>query len=438
MFKLQIFLLRKLVVLGFFACFFPGTARTEQSAHPFSDNSFAIRDVRIFDGEHSIENASVIIRNGKIDSIGGKVSPGLTIIDGKGKTLLPGLIDSHVHVFRGAQEDALRFGITTEMDMYCPQADFPKWKRQRESYARTNSADTWSAGFGVTAPGGVPTEMMPGMNLPTLAKDDDAKAFVDKRVAEGSDYIKLFLDDGSAYGRDKHFNTLTPAQLKAVIDAAHQDIKMAIIHIAKEEDARLAIEDGVDGLAHMFQDKPADEAFVRLAKDRHVFIIGTLAVLAGASGSDEAISLANDPQIKPYLSSFQRETLTAKFPHPDPKVLSNALESLKALHAAAVPVLAGDDAPNPGTAHGPGLYEELDLLVQGGLTPSEALHAATALPAAIFKLKDRGLIAPGLRADLVLINGNPTAQITAIRHVDRIWKNGYPVDRKLPLENSNP
>ena len=94
-----------------------------------------------------------------------------------------------------------------------------------------------------------------------------------------------------------------------------------------------------------------------------------------------------------------------------------------------MPILAGTDAPNPGTAHGVALHRELALLVRAGLTPTEALTAATAGPARAFGLDDRGRIAPGLRADLLLVDGDPTRDITATRQIAAIWKGGVPVER---------
>lgn len=94
-----------------------------------SSNSFAIRDVRVFDGA--------------------------------GKTLLPGLINAHVHVFPGAQKNALRFGVTTELDMFDVSHDHAKWKAQRERLTRTNEADTWASGIGVTVKGGAPIQSLP-------------------------------------------------------------------------------------------------------------------------------------------------------------------------------------------------------------------------------------------------------------------------------------
>ena len=99
------------------------------------------------------------------------------------------------------------------------------------------------------------------------------------------------------------------------------------------------------------------------------------------------------------------------------------------LHEKGVPILAGTDAPNPGTAHGASVHRELRLLVDAGLTPAAALAAATSAPARAFKLSDRGRIAPGLRADLVLVNGDPTRDIGATRDIVTIWKRGVRVER---------
>ena len=95
-------------------------------------------------------------------------------------------------------------------------------------------------------------------------------------------------------------------------------------------------------------------------------------------------------------------------------------------------VLAGTDAGATTVLHGASLHAELALLVQAGLTPSQALSAATRLPAERFGLKDRGEIRPGRRADLVLVEGDPTTDIKATRAIARVFKNGYQIDRALP------
>jgi hypothetical protein len=107
----------------------------------------------------------------------------------------------------------------------------------------------------------------------------------------------------------------------------------------------------------------------------------------------------------------------------------NAEAAVRELKAAGVPILAGTDAPNPGTAHGASIHRELELLVRAGLTPTDALAAATSVPAATFHLNDRGRIAAGKRADLVLVKGDPTQGITATRDIVAVWKAGAKVNR---------
>jgi imidazolonepropionase-like amidohydrolase len=104
--------------------------------------------------------------------------------------------------------------------------------------------------------------------------------------------------------------------------------------------------------------------------------------------------------------------------------LAHAQAAVVALHRAGVAVLAGTDAPAPGVAHGASIHRELELLVLSGLTPSEALAAATAAPARAFGFHDRGRIAPGLRADLLLVEGDPTADVRATRRIVGVWTLG--------------
>jgi imidazolonepropionase-like amidohydrolase len=121
-----------------------------------------------------------------------------------------------------------------------------------------------------------------------------------------------------------------------------------------------------------------------------------------------------------------RGSLERKFPpgmFPRLK-LAYAEAAVTALHRAGVPILAGTDAPSPGLAHGLSIHHELELLVRSGLTPLEALASATSEPARAFGFRDRGRIAEGLRADLVLVNGDPTVDITATRDIVGIWKLG--------------
>ena len=395
--------------------------------------NFVVRDVRLFDGDRIIDATDVVVRDGLIAAVGRglPIPDGTPVVDGHGKTLMPALIDAHVHAYGPAVRDAIRFGVDTELDMFSDWHQLAEARRVRDSVTTTAPivADLWSAGTLATVPHGHGTEY--GFPIPTLTRPDEAQAFVAARIAEGSDYIKIIMEDGSAYGHP--LPTLDQPTVVALVAAAHAAHRMAIAHVATEAEATDAIGAGIDGLAHVFIDRPASPAFVALAKTSGVFVVATLSVAAGASGADTGVRLADDARLKPWISDGQNASLRSVFPSGWQKraFLTNAEESIRRLHAAGVPVLAGTDAGNPATAHGVSLHGELALLVDSGLTPIEALRGATSLPARRFSLADRGLVKRGLRADLLLVDGDPTTDITATRAIVAIWKNGVPVDRPL-------
>lgn len=417
-----------LLLAGAALCVSP-TTHAADTAGSDAPASFAIRQVRVFDGERFIDAANVVVRDGRIAAVGAGVGipPELRVIDGHGKTLLPGLIDAHVHSWGEARADALRFGVTTELDMFTDWHALAAAKRERESTARTAQADLWSAGTLATVKGGHGTEY--GMPIPVLAEPQEAQAFVDARVGEGSDYLKIVLDDGSVYGPSMRMPTLRKDTAAALIAAAHKDGKLALVHVATQDDARFVLENGADGLAHVFSDSAATPATIELARKQGRFVVATLSVMASIAGAGEGAKLRDDARIKPFLSASQADMLGRAFGRAHPELLANAVESVRRLHAAGVPILAGTDAGNPGTAHGASLHGELALLTQAGLSPVEALQAATSAPAQRFGLGDRGRIAAGLRADLLLVNGDPAHDITATRDIARIWKNGYALER---------
>ncbi len=407
-------------------------ASAPAEASKLPEGAFAIRDVRVFDGERVLERATVIVRDGRIETVAADVpvGDGVAVVDGKGRTLLPGLIDAHVHAWGDAQRDALRFGVTTEVDMHGDASRLPRLKSQRDSTQATAEADLWAAGTAVTAPGGHGTQY--GFSIPTLAPGDDAAAFVAARVGEGADFIKLIVEDLGVYAGAPKWPTLSAQQVGEVIDATHALGRIAVAHVSKRSDAREAIARGADGLAHVFVDAVADADLAAAMKDRRAFIVPTLSVTA-ANGAGNGAALAADARLQPFFGTGQADALGARFEAlaRNPTWAENAFASVRALHDAGVTILAGTDAGNPGTAHGASLHGELELLVRAGLSPAEALAAATALPAQRFGMGDRGRIATGQRADLVLVDGNPLVDITATRAIVGVWKNGHAVDRNV-------
>jgi imidazolonepropionase-like amidohydrolase len=393
------------------------------------DGGFVVQGARVFDGERDLGVATVVVRGGRIESVAarGAAPRGLPVVDGRGKTLLPGLFDAHVHAWGDAQRDMARFGVTTALDMHGIGERAPALRAQRESLDTAAQADLWAAGYAITAPGGHGTQY--GFPVPAVEEGTDVDAFIAARVGEGADFIKLIIEDLSAYGPGRRLPTLTSAQVRAAVAAAHARQRLAVAHVSTLDTARDAIDAGADGLVHVFTDAVADEAFVASMRDRRAFVVPTLSVVASMAGGGEGRALAADPRIAPLLTAEQRGSLSADFGAASPERLQRALDSVRRLHAAGVDILAGSDAPNPGTAHGASVHHELDLLVRAGLTPAEALAAATSVPARRFGIADRGRIAEGLRADLVLVDGDPLQDIAATRAIAAVWKNGHRVER---------
>lgn len=397
-----------------------------------TDGSVLIQNVRLFDGDRVIGKTSVLVTNGRIARLAPSIPApgGVQVIDGSGKTLLPGFIDSHTHTWGSALRDAAVLGVTTVLDMFTDAKAAADFRKLDGTPAGRETADFRSAGVLATAPKGHGTEY--GLAIPTLTTPADAQAFVDARVAEGSDYIKIVYDDGHTYGIK--FPTLDKATMKAVVDAAHARKRMAVVHIGDLAGARDAIDVGANGLVHLFVDSAPDADFVKRVAAHNAFVIPTLSVLESVSWGDGGKMIAKDPKLAPYIPAANVQTLQTTFPKRaggPTRDLAFALETVRQLRAAGVPVLAGTDAPNPGTAHGASIHRELELLVKAGLTPVEALRAATSVPARTFSLTDRGRVAPGLRADLVLVNGDPTTDILATRDIAAVWKRGLEIPRDV-------
>ena len=394
----------------------------------WSAESFVIRNVHVFDGDHVIEQTSVVVEGGLIQAVGpeAKAPKGAREIDGSGKTLLPGLIDSHTHIhLTDVLKQSAVFGVTTNLDMFSAPDFVAGIKKQKAGGRLADHADLFSAGFLATAPGGHGTEY--GIKVPTLTKPEEAQSWVDARIAEGSDYIKIIYDDALEYGFPKPTPTLTKETMKALVEAAHRRGKVAVVHIGSLRQAEDAIEAGADGLAHLFVG-PSEPEFGRLAVSHHIFVIPTLSVLNSICGTPFNSALAEDPRLKAYLPSNGIAALTGKF-RPMKVTCEGASEAVKQLKAEHVAILVGTDAGNPGTTYGASLHGELELLVRAGLTPAEALHAATAAPAATFHLTDRGRITAGLKADLLLVTGNPVTEISATRQIVSVWLGGVEIDR---------
>lgn len=404
-----------LLLLGFL------TTPSLQDSHECTSPPSVVELVRLFDGERVLPNATVLFHCNEISGVfedGSQVDlPDDVIrIDGRGKTLLPGLIDAHVHIMqRSALERTLDFGVTTVLDMGSAVDGFvPSIRKEDRQGPATDRADLFSAVLWVTAPGSHGTQFG---DVPTLVEPENASSFVAARISDGADFIKIIYDNFKMIPRP--VPTLSKETLFATVRAAHEQGRMAVVHSRDVEAYADVVEAGADGFVHLPTDAVPGEELIGAMADRGMFVSPNLSL-----ARHEGLHLIKDPVLGPRLN--EKEIRNLRDWYPGRQEFGDEVEyaALIALHDAGVAVLAGSDAPNRGTIDGASLHMELQLLVEAGLTPVEALRAATSKTASVFDLGDRGRIAKGLRADLLLVEGAPDRVITDTRRIVKIWKAG--------------
>ena len=414
-----------------------GAAATGGQGDAIPEGTFAVTGATVFDGERFLADHDVRVEDGLIRAVGTAldIPEGVARVDGRGRTLVPGLIDAHVHTFGTTLNDAVRFGVTSVLDQFTDPALAASKRAARETVARGDEADLFTAGMLATAAGGHGTQF--GIAVEPVSGPADAVAWVAARKAEGSDWIKIVYEDGSPY---MDIPSLEPETIGALIAAAHAEGLLAVVHVSKLAHALEAVDLGADGLVHVWGDAVADEAQAARIAEAGVFVVPTLSVVTAMSGDGIDIELP-EGAAGAAVSRMQRETLANRFPDIPGEARpasrgDTAVANVRRLHAAGVRLLAGTDAPNPGTGSGVSQHGELQLLVRAGLTGAEALAAATSTPAAIFGLEDRGRIEAGRIADLVLVDGDLESDVAASTRLVAVWKDGYRVALSLDQETS--
>lgn len=372
--------------------------------------------MRVFDGRRLTEPTTVVLEGGRISArtpdagadvpAGVDAAAGADIVDGRGGVLLPGLIDTHVHIdTRADLEACARWGVTTVLDMAAPDLAVIAALRHQEGLP-----DLLSAGYPASAPGGMHTRRMGFPAQTALSGPSDAPRFVAERVAQGADYVKVIVEDPKMPGT----KALDPVTIAALVTAAHAAGRIVIAHAVTTRAQRLAVDAGVDVVTHTPLNAVLTPDLVEAVKSRGTALSPTLTMMRGT-----ARTLAG----KPLLRLLGLLRIAPRLDY------ENASASVGACHRGGVTILAGTDSNNSDIApasprHGEALHDELALLVGAGLSPVEALRSATVVPATVFHLPDRGSIEVGQRADLLLVDGDPTRDITATRAVRGVWISG--------------
>ena len=431
-----------------------------------------------------LPNATVVIDGDKIErvSMGKQDAAGLgKQIDCTGKFILPGYIDTHIHFFQsgdlftrpdGADLNSvhpykdevawvkshvndvfaryLRSGITSVVDV-----GGPFWNFEVRKIANATAKTPRVAVAGPL----ISSVSRPQLDLgdPPIVKIDtpqQAREFVRKLAAQNPDLVKIWY----IVDKDHPVDSFRPID-RATIEESHAHKIRVAVHATELETARAAVEEGADVLVHSVIDKPVDDAFVKLLKDRHTILCPTLVVFERygrtfshqlnlapeekAWGNPEVIASLDVTKIPQDKLPERIKTALA-----DPnaaldrirKVHEVALKNLKTLEGAGITIAAGTDAGNIGTIHGPALFREFQLMKEAGLTNMQILQCATANAAKLFGGHTGahiGKLESGNFADLVILNSNPLDDIARSSDIATVIKNGvlYPTNELVPASH---
>ncbi|MFY0607505.1 MAG: amidohydrolase family protein [Cyclobacteriaceae bacterium] len=424
-----------------------------------------ITGVNIFDGKTNslIENRDVFIKNGFIATIADSIvsTEGYQTIDGRGKTLMPGLIDSHVHLSgSGAvpweNESAnmeynlsayLYSGITAVYDLGGLAGDLSKIAEKVDNRDIIGPS-IYHTHIPITVKNSHPIpltkQMLPwplkslvNAISPTIDDISDAKNLIEKYLKNDVDYVKVICDQIPPGSPEMTFE-----QLKALIDEAHKSDKKVFAHIGSPENAISAVEAGADILAHgIWRGKLSPEQADIIAASK-IPIVYTISGFYNVSKihngeyqpSDLDRYLVPDHILSPVTGEngkdvHQQDVMNSFF-----EDVNNQsafwLHNFRLLHDRGVPILVGTDSNLPGTYAGSTYFQEMNLLKKFGLSNFEILTGATYLSSRLFlDNPDFGLVGEGKRANLLLIDGNPLENIELIQSPHLILLNGNIVEK---------
>jgi len=421
-------------------------------AQPLRAEALVLKNFTLIDGTGAPPQAAsavIIDSDGRIDWVGTsarlKAPGGAKLIDLHGKYVMPGLIDAHVHLglVHGLKQDVdfyttdlvqeqLRtyaaYGITSVLVLGTDK-DLIFDIRAAQRAGHPEFSHVFTAGQGLVykgSYGGVPK-----LNQP-VATAQEAQAAVDSQASKGVDVIKFWVDD--------EFGTLPvrmPADIsQAIIDRAHKHHLKVIAHVFYLDNAKTLVNQGVDALAHSVRDKSIDDDLLRAMKQHRTWQLAeTLSREASFTYTrlpfldDPFFNRAIPPQVLQELGSPQRAVQLEAAPNfaRYKPAFETAMSNTGRAVQAGVPYGMGTDSGPSGRFGGYFAHWELQLMVRAGLTPLQALTAATGSNAIFIGAKDQGTIAPHKWADLVVLDRDPVADIRNTRTLHSVYVAGREV-----------
>jgi imidazolonepropionase-like amidohydrolase len=362
---------------------------------PTAVSSLVLINGTLIDGTGAapIQDAALVIQNDRIVAAGSRntvsIPAGATIIDVQGATLLPGFINAHVHGAYNEEKLAAwaKEGVTAVRDLgahtWPPSAALIDRVKKDNRYARLVSG-----GIFITPPKGYPIAVFGG-NGRTISTTAEAPTAVTDMLDQGADVIKIGLESGQIFGQQ--LPMLTPEQVKAIVETAHQRGTLVVAHVTVARDLKRAIDEGVDDMAHTITDPLPDELIQRMV-EKNLYWEPTLELWHNVGQGME----------------------------------QNVGDNLRRYAAAGGKVALGTDFEGYYTPFQLGMpTKEIAWMNEAGMTPMQIIVAATQNAAHVCNMaKDLGTLEPGKIADVLIVQGDPLQDLQALTNVKWVIHNG--------------
>lgn len=396
-----------------------GTACGGSDAPPSTATVYEGARVVPGDGSAPIEQAVFIVDGGRITALGPagsvEVPQGAARVDLSGKTVIPALVNAHIHLSteRAEREEQLRhmayYGAGTVVSMGLDEGDAAFALRDDPI---SDGARSLIAGRGITSP-------EPGRSeVPYwVTTEDEARGAVRELAGQNVDLVKIWVDD-----RNGQYERLSQPLYSAVIDEAHQNGLKVAVHVFSLEDAKGLLRAGVDMFAHGIRDLDIDQEVLDLWRERPGVVLIPNLPGPGVAADLSWISTVPAAELA-EMQSRETDRPAAQ------ETFGIQARNLAALHGAGVRIAFGTDGSTPWAVH-----LELEDMVRSGMTPADVLTAATRNSAELVGLADVGVLAPGYVADFVVLDANPLEDITNTRRISDVYLRGAAIDRAAMAE----
>ena len=408
---------------------------------------------RLIDGTGmpAIEAARLVIDDGAVLAAGPRDEvespPGAIVVDLTGTTVMPALVNLHGHVGfqRGLTYDAgnytrenvvdhlnryAYYGVGVIVSLGTDAGDVWSDIRRDQEAGSLGGARLFTAGRGLARPNAGPGAAALRPSAYGVTSEEDGRRYVQELAARGVSFVKIWVDD-----RGGSVEKLEPDLYRAIIDEAHRRDLAVIAHVFYHADAEELVAADVDGFAHLVRDREMDDALVAAIVERDVFVMPNIGISERGRHTTPPAWLGT-----PILAETVTPDVLARATDSFASRAADAAEraarsyeqmerSLAKLHAAGAALVLGSDSGVQDHFYGFSAHRELELMVAAGLSPMDAIVTATSRSADRLGLDDSGRLAPGARADFIVLDANPLDDITNTRRIADVYLGGTAVDR---------